>query len=171
MRKLLTLTLVFAALGLHAQKGFKLGMQGGLAIGDFNERVSLTLGVDAGYMYPLGEYFDLGISTGYVHGFADSFHPETLTDKVRYEAVQFVPAALSFRIWPNRNISFGSELGYAFGVGRDFDGGFYFRPIFGILMGAQTELNFSYTGVSDTHGQWGSLNLGVLYTFPPKNPY
>ncbi len=171
MKKVVTAIFLLAGLSTLAQKGFKLGMQSGLAIGDYKDQISLTLGVDTGYMYPLSEYFDLGIATGFVYGFADSFQTETLTDRVEYEPVQFIPTALSMRIWPTRNISFGADLGYAFGMGEDLKGGFYYRPIFGILMGAQTELNFSYTGISETERNWASLNLGVLYTFPPKNPY
>ncbi|MRI00327.1 hypothetical protein GH721_07225 [Kriegella sp. EG-1] len=165
------LVIVFALLSfaLQAQKGFKLGFHGSLPLGENNEVVSLGAGIDVGYMYPLGEVVDLGIMTGFTNGFPEKFH----TDVVLYDLpnIQFVPVALGLRVWPSNSFSFGGEIGNAFGINEGNEGGLYYRPLVGLLLGAQFEVNLSYTNVILDGEDWNTVNLGVLYTFPPKNPY
>ena len=106
-RLFLTLICVFFVLGLQAQEGFKLGIQGGLPIDDFNDEVSLMLGLDTGYMFALGEVVDLGVMTGFIHGFAETFDSDTVVADL--PNVQFVPLAGSVRIWPSNSLSFGVD--------------------------------------------------------------
>ena len=163
----LTVILSIMGLGLYAQEGFKFGLHGGLPINDFNDAVSLSLGLDAGYMFALGEVVDVGVSTGFIHGFAETFDSQLIVADL--PNMQFVPLAASVRIWPSNSISFGVDAGQALGINEDNEGGFYYRPILGYLMGAFTELNFSYTTIKmDNDLAWNSVNLGLLFTIPNK---
>ena len=155
--------LTFLGMGLYAQEGFKIGIQGGLPFDDFNDEVGVVVGIDVGHMWALGEVVDLGICTGYIHGFHETFQ----TNIVRTDLpdVQFIPVAGSIRIWPSNSFSFGVEGGQAFGINKGNDGGLYYRPLIGYLMAANTELNFSYTTVKLEGRSWTTVNLGVLYTF------
>ena len=63
------LVFTFLSVEVSAQQGFKLGIQGALPVGDFQDNLGIVIGVDAGYMYALGEKLDLGVAVGYVHGF------------------------------------------------------------------------------------------------------
>ena len=49
-------TLIFATLstGMFAQEGFKIGLQGGIPLGDFDDQLSLVVALDVGYMWALG---------------------------------------------------------------------------------------------------------------------
>lgn len=156
----------FLSIGLSAQEGFKLGIHGGLPIDDFNDEVSLNVGLDIGYMYALGEVVDIGIMTGFIHGFAETFHSDTVLEDL--PNVQFVPAAASIRIWTSNSFSLGAEGGYALGINEGNEGGLYYRPIIGYLMGPKTEVNVSYTGVQLDDRLWSSVNFGVLHTFTSK---
>lgn len=156
----------FVSSGLLAQQGFKLGIHGGLPINDFNDAVTLSLGLDTGYMFALGEVVDLGISTGFIHGFKETFDTVDIVGDLKN--MQFVPFAASARIWPSNSFSFGIDAGYALGVNEGNDGGLYYRPMLGYLMGPLTELNFSYTTVDMDDVSWNSVNIGLLYTFPSK---
>lgn len=167
--KVLVLAFVVCSFALQAQKGFKLGLHGSLPLGDNNKIVSLGVGLDVGYMYPLGEVVDLGIMTGFINGFPETFHDEIVLNDL--PNVQFVPLAVSARIWPSNSFSFGGEIGNAFGINEGNEGGLYYKPIIGFLFGAQTEINISYTNVIMDGEDWTTVNLGVLYTFPTKNPY
>lgn len=166
MRNLITVILLVSVTSIFAQKGFKLGLHGALPIAENNKVVGLVVGADAGYLYPLGKVVDLGAMVGFINGFPEKFHK----DEVLYDLpnVQFMPVAVSARIWPGRGWSFGIDGGYALGINKDNPGGAYFKPILGILLGPQTEINFSYTGIQDKDDPWATVNLGVLYTFPTR---
>lgn len=162
------LIFVLTVLGstLCAQEGFKIGIQGGLPMNDFNDEVAIVVGVDVGYMYALGEVVDLGITAGFVHGFAETFHTNTVLTDLPH--VQFVPLAASVRIWPANSFSFGIDGGQAFGLNDGNDGGLYYRPLLAYLMGPNTEVNLSYTGVQLEDKAWSTANLGVVYTFTSR---
>ncbi len=164
MNKLI-LPLVFMVWGsgLWAQEGFKLGFQGGLPIGDYNDKVGVVLGLDSGYMWAPNKVFDLGIKIGFVYGFPEKFREGTLL--VDLPSIQFAPVAASVRIWPVRSFSFGGDVGQAFGLNEGNDGGFYYRPQIGFLMGAQTELNFSYMGIQQDRETFSLVSMGIVYTF------
>lgn len=163
---LLLLILIFSG-SSQAQEGFKIGFYGSLPIDDFNDAVSLSVGLDTGYMFALGEVVDLGVNVGYIHGFAETFDAADIVADL--DDIQFVPIAASVRIWPSNSVSFGIDAGQALGINEGNDGGLYYRPVFGYLMGAYTELNFSYTTINmDNDLSWNSINMGLLFTIPPK---
>ncbi|PCJ98054.1 MAG: hypothetical protein COA50_03775 [Flavobacteriaceae bacterium] len=170
MRKvMLALTLLFLGTGLYAQGGLKVGIQGGMPFDDFNDEVSLVVGLDLGYMWTLGEVIDLGVTTSFIHGFAETFHTDVvLTD---LSDVQFGTAAAAVRIWTSNSFSIGVEAGQAFGINEGNDGGLYLRPLVGYLMGPNTEVNFSYTSISLEDKTWTTVNFGILHTFQLKKRY
>jgi hypothetical protein len=163
-RTIYVLTFILFGLSINAQEGFKLGIQGGLPLGDFNDEVSLFVGADVGYSWALGELIDLGATAGFIHGFAETFQDQTVSGDL--PNIQFLPLAASIRIWPSNSFSFGINAGTAIGINEGNDGGLYYRPIIGFLLGPQTELNLSYTGIQLDERTWTSANLGVIYTFP-----
>lgn len=160
---ILAMALMGAIYGLQAQEGFKIGIQGGIPFGDFDDQISVMVGLDLGYMHALGEVVDVGITSGLIHGFAETF--QTTTPNIDFPSVQFVPLAGSVRIWPSNSLSFGVDGGYALGLGDDNDGGLYYRPLIGYLLGPKTELNLSYTSISSNDRSWTTVTLGILYTF------
>ncbi len=166
---ILLIAILLSVFTMQAQKGFKLGIHGSLPLGENKNLVSLGAGLDLGYMYPLGEVVDLGIMTGFTNGFPETFHEDVVLDDLPH--VQFIPLGLSVRIWPSNSFSFGGEVGNAFGINEGNEGGLFYKPLVGFLLGAQTELNVSYTNVILDGEDWNTVNLGILYTFPPKNPY
>ena len=169
--KKLVLVLICALFStcLFAQEGFKLGFQAGLPYNDFNDRASVMVAGDFGYMRALGEVVDLGIMTGIVHGFPKTFVFEEANVSIEEnEAIDFVPLALSIRIWPSRSFSFGVDGGQAFGISDDNDGGLYFRPILGYLFGTYTEINLSHTTIKLDDSTWSTINFGILHTFKSK---
>jgi hypothetical protein len=90
MKKFYTfLIMIFCAVGIFAQEGFKVGIQAGLPFNDFNEALSVVIGADASYMYPLGEVVDIGPAIGYIHGFAETFQSNIV--RADLEDIQFLP--------------------------------------------------------------------------------
>jgi len=170
MRKiLLVLLIALSGTSIYAQEGFKLGFQAGLPYSDFNDKSSVMVGADFGYMRALGEVVDLGIMTGLVHGFPKTFVFEEAGVEIEAnEAVDFVPLALSIRIWPSQSFSFGVDAGQAFGISDGNDGGLYLRPIMGFLFGTYTEINISHTSIKLEGESWTTINVGFLHTFKSK---
>jgi hypothetical protein len=160
---ILALAFAFLGMGLYAQEGLKVGIQAGLPIDDFNDEISLMIGLDLGYMWALGEVVDLGISTGLIYGFKESFQSDAVVSGLT--DVQFVPLAASLRIWPSNSFSFGVDGGYGLGLNKGNEGGIYYRPIIGVLLGPMTEINLSYTGISLENRTWNTVTLGFLHTF------
>ena len=149
---------------VKAQEGFKIGAQAGLPIGDYNDSISVVVGLDVGYMWAPNKLLDLGIKAGIVHGFAETYRFEE-TASIKLPSMQFAPIAASVRIWPSRSFSFGGDIGQAFGLNDSNKGGFYYRPQLGFQMGAQSEVNFSYTSIKGDDATWSTLTLGFVYTF------
>ncbi|MGB5360319.1 hypothetical protein [Eudoraea sp.] len=167
--KHLILVFIFTLFGMgsYAQEGLKLGLHAGLPIDDFNDEISLMVGLDLGYMWALGEVVDLGISTGLIYGFKDSFQSDEIVSGLT--DVQFVPLAASLRIWPSNSFSFGIDGGYGLGLNKGNEGGIYYRPIIGVLLGPMTEINLSYTGIQLENRTWNTVTLGFLHTFQFKD--
>ena len=165
------MTLCFLLLGsfIFAQEGFKLGIHGAVPVGDNQDFVSLAVGADVGYMWALNEVIDLGVATGFINGFPEKYNQEPGAPDL--PNVQFLPLAVSFRIWPSNSFSFGGDFGTALGINDGNDGGFYLKPTIGYLMGPVTEVNLSYVSIAVDNAQWATINLGILYTFPSKRFY
>ncbi|WP_339713202.1 outer membrane beta-barrel protein [uncultured Kriegella sp.] len=163
--KQLIFALIFTFLGtsLSAQEGFKIGVQAGLPLGDYNDLVGVVIGADMGYMWAPNKIFDLGIKAGIIHGFAERFKEEVVT--VKLPSIQFAPLAASVRIWPSRSFSLGGDIGQAFGLNEGNDGGLYYRPQIGFQTGAQSEFNFSYTAIQNGDDTWSTVTIGFVYTF------
>ncbi|MDM9632779.1 hypothetical protein [Robiginitalea aurantiaca] len=167
--RLLIITLVLLwTTGIQAQPGFKLGLHGGLPINqEGNDAVSLLMGLDTGYLFALGEVVDAGVMVGFINGFPEKFD----SGGADLPHIQFLPLAGSFRVWPSRSFSIGADLGYAIGINSGNEGGFYYKPILGYLMGSQTEINLSYTNVDTDFLPWRTVQFGILYTFPQRSRY
>lgn len=167
--KVLPLFLIFSLVnftGIKAQEGFKMGIQAGLPFNDFNEALSVVVGADVSYMYPLGEVVDIGPSVGFIHGFAETFQSEIVRSDLK--SIQFVPLSAGLRFWTSNEFSFGGNAGYALGISDGNDGGLYYRPMIAYLMSSSVEINFSYTGIELEQATWSTLTLGIVYNFEPK---
>lgn len=160
---LLILTFLFLSISTFAQEGLKLGIQGGLPFDDFNDVTGVVLGADFGYMAALGEVVDLGIMVGYIHGLPEKYGTEDAF--IELPSIQFMPVAISGRVWTSNSFSFGIDVGQAFGINDGNDGGFYYRPQIGFLMSATTEVNFSHTSIRLDNAAWKTVTLGILHTF------
>ncbi len=154
---------MLALVPAFGQQGFKIGAHASLPVtSEVNDVVSLSVGADIGYLFALGEVVDLGAMAGFINGFPEKFD----NGGVDLPNVNFLPLAASVRFWLSNSFSFGGDAGYAIGLNDGNEGGLYYKPIIGYLMGAQTEVNFSYTGIQVDNAPWGTVNIGFLYTFP-----
>ena len=155
-------------ISMSAQQGLKIGVQGGLPI-EYTKEIGVVLGVDAGHMWALGEVVDAGIMAGFIHGFAEKY--DTEDPLVDLPSIQFAPVAASVSIWPSNSFSFGIDGGYAFGLNDGNEGGLYYRPQLGYLLGPFSEVNLSYSNVELDGKAWNTVTLGFLFTIQLKPSY
>ena len=164
MKRFLSLSvLALICTTASSQEGFKIGVHGGIPLGDLNDQIGIVVGADLGYLWAPNKIFDIGVKAGFVHGFPETFKAETVS--VKLPSVQFAPVAASVRIWPAKSFSLGGDVGHAIGLNKGNDGGFYYRPQIGFQVGPQSEINFSYTAIDLGDATWSTVTVGYIYTF------
>lgn len=170
MKKLLILG-AFAALGTvaNAQTGFKLGAHVGAPVGDASNISSVSLGIDAAYMWNVAKGLDVGATTGYSHFFG----------KNNFEDFGFIPLAASGKYRFSKIPLFvGLDLGAAISTNSNINTGFYIQPKVGYQMkntefylgfqnissGGKHRRDYYYDGYRwDDRHSFGSVNLGVNF--------
>lgn len=176
MKKLLLVgALALMGTFAQAQEGhFKLGAHVGLPVGDLSEAFSFNVGVDAAYVFAIADNVDLGLTTGYSHYIAkeQTFGGGNILGfpipeiKVKGEDVGIVPVAATAQYNFDGGFHIGADLGYAFFVGSDADGGgFYYQPKIGYTFGEKSSAYVGYKGISNDGSTLSSINLGYAYKF------
>ncbi len=142
-----------------SQDGFNAGVSLGLPTGDTSDFFSFSIIVDLNYMWNVSDSFDVGIATGLVYVFGKDWKDGEFTIEV--EDGQYLPLAVAGRLSISENFSIIADIGYALGLNDGNDGGFYYRPGVAYNISDNTNINLTYTGVSDVFFDYGSINIGV----------
>lgn len=167
---LVIITLVTVSFSSMAQRvdrtNFKAGIHGGVPFGDISDYSNFELGLDVGYHWALSELIDVGLATGFMNAFInnDSVDVGPVTAEGDFPNIQYVPAAAAFRLYPTYDFKLGADVGYAIGINDGNTGGFYLRPIIGVNVSSNTELNISYVKISDDY-DFSMAALGILFLF------
>ncbi len=169
--KIFVATIIFliTSLSIHAQvdrTNFRAGLNAGIITGDVSDFYSFSLGVDLLYVWGLSKEIDLGLATGFNNAFGED---ETISDggitiSTEFANLQYIPAAAALRVYPSYGFKLGGDIGYAIGVSDGFDGGLYYRPMIGVDINGTTELNVSYSAISND-GTFATVMVGILFLF------
>jgi len=164
MKKLLLLIAItfFGLTSIQAQEGAKLGVNVGLPIGDFADFTTVSIGVDAAYLFEVSDAFYAGIATGYISAFTEDI--EFLGVTVELENVQFLPIAAAARYYASEEFYLGADVGYAVSLNDGGEGGVYYRPKAGYNVTENIGLNLSYMGVALDGTSYSSINLGFEFS-------
>jgi len=165
MKKLMLLGAfaLFGAINVNAQAGFKLGANIGLPVGDAGDANSFVAGIDASYLWPVAESFNLGLTTGYSIWFGKDYEiPGYGTVEVDNSGM--IPIAATGQYMFTPEFSLGVDLGYAIFTQEGAEGGFYYAPKAAYHFGP-SEVSLSYRGISRDGASAGSVNLGYAYSF------
>lgn len=111
--------LTFGLAPVYSQGDLKIGVHGGIPVGDASELSNFQLSADVAYMFSLVETLEVGPLVGYSHYFGDSGSEGPISFEV--DDAQFIPLALTGRV---NLLSFfaGLDLGYALGINEGNDG-------------------------------------------------
>lgn len=145
---------------------FKAGFHGAIPVGETADIASFSLGVDLFQHWGVSKEIDLGIATGFTNAFLkDEIEVNGITIETDFDNVQFLPVAGLIRIYPTSSFNLGADVGYAVGINEGNDGGFYYRPCLSLKINSNTELHFSYTGVSQDGSTWSTVTGGIAFLF------
>lgn len=126
MKKLI-LSSLFVVVGIvsaNAQNGFKVGAHLGFPVGDASDYYGMNFGVEATYLYPISDVFHLGGTAG-----IDVFSGKEVTGTgLRIKNLTLLPIAISGQLDFLDQFFAAADLGYAFSLSKNYDGGFYFQP-------------------------------------------
>ena len=78
--------------------------------------------------------------------------------------IQYIPVTAAFRLYPTYDFKLGADVGYAVGINDGNTGGLYVRPMIGVNVSSNTELNISYIKISDDY-DFSMAALGILFLF------
>jgi len=152
---LLAAFLTIASLGtVNAQQGtLNGGFNIGLPTGDTSNVSSFTIGGELNYMIPVAENVTLGPSVQYSY----------YAGKDDFDGISVLPISGAVRFNISEMFVLGANLGYAVGLSDGIDGGFYYRPVLGYKIGDTTQLNLSYSGITNDGLEINNVAIGVMF--------
>lgn len=145
---------------------FRAGINAGFVQGDLADAYSFELGLDVVYVWGLSRELDLGLATGFNNAFGEEETTDAggFTITTEFDNFQYIPLAAALRIYPTYGFKFGGDVGYAVGLNEGNAGGLYYKPVVGVDVNGNTELNVSYA-VVDNDIAFSVIQLGVLFLF------
>ena len=151
----------------NVEKGrhnFGVGLNAGVTVGDYEDLYSTNIGIDLIYLYRVYEKFILGGAKGIANYFGEEVNFTGL-GAVELDDAQFIPLAGSVRFSPFKNFLAGADIGYAFGVNEDNDGGFYASPRLTYMINGSIPIFAGYRTISFNDDSLGSIQVGVGFRF------
>lgn len=128
MKKIILLFTVFSLTTAINAQDINASLSVGPVTGDFKNiingvGVKLNLSGELNYLSPVSESFTLGATAGYSQYMMD----DELAD-AGVDDLQFANLGAVLRYNLSEKFALGGDLGFAFGINDDNDGGFYYAP-------------------------------------------
>ncbi len=163
MKKIILSAVAVLFVSVVAQAQFKVGVNGGIPIGQVNDNYSFILSGDLGYFFELSEEFAAGPIANYLHAFGDEVGGMEIND------LQLIPVGGGFRWSPVDALAVGVDLAYAFSVSEDTDlddGDFYYAPKLVYNFSDNMGVVAAYRSVVDLDekGSRDFVSLGLEFT-------
>ena len=152
------ISMAFAGLTASAQDGsLNVGVNGLLPLGDAGDAYSFALSAEANYLFEVSDKVALGPSVSFINYFGKDLGGISIKD------AQFLPVAGAARYGLTDEFSLGADVGYAVGISKGNDGGFYYRPMIGYAVSDKVTVQASYTGISTDGDTTSNVGLGVMF--------
>ncbi|NEV93548.1 hypothetical protein G3567_05200 [Psychroflexus sp. YR1-1] len=133
MKRLIVICLIICFNYSVKAQEVNLGLSAATTAGEANELFTSAFVLDAEFLFEMSNTIKLGASTGYLLSLGNNDYTSFSIigdNAVRYTQVDntgFIPLAASLRFKATERLSFGADVGYAFGVThRDAQNGAYF---------------------------------------------
>jgi hypothetical protein len=172
MKKILLVTSILISSLTFSQdggklKGLKLGIHGGIPMGDSKNNFDFNVGADVAFMHYLQDGFGIGVITGFdmykIKKSDDIKVIEGTTDK----NFNVVPLGLSLQLPLSEKFFLGADMGFAFFINTNAtNGGAFIQPKLGFQR-EKFEIYGAYKKITQTGGGTtiATVNLGINYKF------
>ncbi|MDW5288249.1 hypothetical protein [Formosa sp. PL04] len=173
MKKLLIVCVAIFGITLSAsaQEGFRVGIHGGVPLGDANDVSNFNYGADLSYLFQVRENLAIGAAGSYTTFSGDDIEIDNLPN-IGIDDFSFATVAGSARGEYN-NLFLTADLGYAFGVDtgdlepafnldNDYNGGVYYQGKFGWTNGTFDIYGY-YKGISGDDLNLSAVGAGFAY--------
>lgn len=161
-RFLAIIAFVFAfSTTVQAQFVPSVAVSAGLPVGDIKDQTSFAVSADLYFMKSINSTVGFGVTTGYTMYFGKDF--DTALGTVEGPNTSYLPLAGAIRLNLTEDLSFGTDVGYAFGLSDNVDGGFYYKPTIGFNIGDESQLMLSYQGISEDGFNVNYVGLGFAF--------
>jgi hypothetical protein len=152
---ILSLAFVAISFSVSAQSsGFNLGADIGMPTGDVKDFFSLTMTVNATYMFGESDQFNYGVAASYSYW----------KGKDAAGNGSFLPLAGALRFNASESFVLGTDIGYAIGISPSGNnGGFYYKPMLGYNISENMMVQASYSGVSSDGTNFSNFGIGIMF--------
>ena len=159
-------------------RNFKLGIGGGVPVGDASDFFSVNINADFTYLFDVSDQIKLGPTVSVFHhfGIRDEFDFTDFTDIdvilnpdfmiVDQEDVTYIPIGGAARFEVAKNFILGVDLGYGIEISdvTESGGGFFFKPQAIVELSEVVGLKAFYSGFSIDGENLGSIGLGIEFS-------
>ncbi len=158
MKKLLLFFALATALISNAQNGeFNIGANFGLPVGDIDVSHNFAISGEVNYLFDVSDEFQVGPSVSFINYFGKE------ENNIGFGSIQFLPIAGAARFHVSDEFALGADLGYAVGINRGNDGGFYYRPMLAYYVTETIALQATYSGVTSDGATASNVGLGITF--------
>lgn len=167
---LISLATFFCMTKVNGQSKFQHEALAFLPVGDSSDISSFGLGINSAYLFDVSDKFKIGPSVGYnlFIGNIISITDGVNTVETDLGEFHFLPVTAVAKYNFTDKISLRADIGYAFGLDKDNEGGIYFSPKLGYEISDAIGVKFGYIRMTDSSDQdlhFNALSLGIGYTF------
>lgn len=165
IKKIIFCILIFVSTLINAQdKKFKLGANIGLPTGYVSSFTTLSLGVEANYLFSLSNKFQLGPSVGGITYFSENI--EILGVSADIGNISYLTIALAGRYIVSNMFVVGLDFGLANGISKNTSGGGYYRPLIGYNISETIMIQAAFSGIHKGGDGYSSdsITLGAVFS-------
>ncbi len=138
--------------------GFRVGLNGGIPVGDFSDWYSFTVNLDVEYDWDVSEDFTVGVGTGYTCYFDKEI------DGFSLGSFDYVPIYGSVDFNISNEVSVGGDVGYAVAISGS-GGDLLYRFQFRYEVSEDVDVQIRYNSVSGDGASISYVSFGVGYNF------
>ena len=158
MRTLLFSFILSCGLLTNAQEGLKIGVSGGLPIGDQSEFFTVQLQGNLDYLFHISREIHIGVTTGYSRYLGN--------ESSGVEDFVYLPLGATSQFHVSEKVKLGADVGYALVLEPDeSEGGFFYVPKVQYSLSENTDLVLAYRGLGISDVSLGSISLGFEFGF------
>lgn len=142
---------------LYAQKGFRVEVGLGPALGDARQYYSVDFQGKLYYLWQVADQFEAGVTAGF------SIFTGGNTELYFNVPDGFVPLAVAGRVAVSKSFSVGGDVGYAIHIAGD--NGMYLCPVLVYKVKEKLAFTGSYSSISSNGYTSAALLIGVNFGF------